>query len=168
MRAVHRQGRRQPRWHRDRFGALLPANLRLPRSSRASVVEALLVVVGYVQLSHGVRGSQAEACTHRAIRTEARGDPTGAVWASPFVVQRQVAMVLTVQTPLEISQLQILDKVVDMAVLVQQEVPDHKNSGVNSLPNFDSAASVPIEVRCCSSSTNSSASLSWRRGCSLR
>ena len=147
-----------------------------PTFVAASVVEALLVVVGYVQLSYGVRGSQAEA-----IRAGARGDPTGAhgpdsadargestvtFWTCPFVVQRQVAMVLTVQTPLEISQLQILDKVVDMPVVVQQEVPDHKKSGVNSLPNFDSAASVPIEVRCCSSSTNSSTSLSRRRGCS--
>ena len=67
-------------------------------------------------------------------------------------------MVLTAQTPLEISQFQILDKVVDMPILVQQEVPENKNSGVNSLPIFDSAASVPIEVRCCSSSTNPSAS----------
>ena len=32
-------------------------------------------------------------------------------------------MVLTVQTPLEISQLQILDKVVDIPVVVQQQVP---------------------------------------------
>ena len=48
----------------------------------------------------------------------------------------------------------------DMPVLVQQQVPDHKNSGVNNLPNFDSAASVPIEVRCCSPSARSPTSLS--------
>ena len=41
-------------------------------------MEALLVVVGCVQLSYGVSGSQVEASTHRAIRAEARGDPTGA------------------------------------------------------------------------------------------
>ena len=41
-------------------------------------------------------------------------------------------MVLTVVTPLEISQWQIFDKVVDMPVVVQQPVHDHKNSGVNS------------------------------------
>ena len=57
-------------------------------------------------------------------------------------MQRQVALVLTVQTPLEISHLQILDKVVDMPVLAQQEVHDHKNSGVNSRPNFDTADHV--------------------------
>ena len=65
----------------------------------------------------------------------------------PVVVQRQVAMVLTVQTPLEISQLQILDKVVDMPVVAQQQVPDHKNSGVNSLPNVDSARSPRCQSR---------------------
>ena len=71
-------------------------------------MEALLVV-GYVQLSYGVRGSQAEACTHRATGAhgpdgaDARGDSTVAFWTCPFVVQRQVAIVLTIQTPLEIS-----------------------------------------------------------------
>ena len=104
-------------------------------------MEALLVVVGYVQLSYGVRGSQAEACTHRAAHgpdcADASGDSTVSFWTCPFVVQRQVAMVLSILTPLEISQLQILDKVVDMPA-------DHKNSGVNSLPNFDIAASVAV------------------------
>ena len=49
----------------------------------------------------------------------------------PAVVQRQVSMVLTVQKVAmivqmlaEIPQLQILDKDVDMPVLVQQEVSD--------------------------------------------
>ena len=59
---------------RDSFGAPLPTFVAAP------VVEALLVVVEYVQppLSYGVRGSQSEACTHRAICAEARGVPTGA------------------------------------------------------------------------------------------
>ena len=79
VRAVHRQGRRQPRWHRDRFGGLLPANLRLPRSSRLPSWKLFLLLSGMSNpLSYGVRGSQSEACTHRAICVEARGDPTGA------------------------------------------------------------------------------------------
>ena len=46
VRAVHRQGRRQPRWHKDRFGALLPANLRLPRSSRLLSWKLFLLLSG--------------------------------------------------------------------------------------------------------------------------
>ena len=42
----------------------------------------------------------------------------------PVVVQRQVATVPTVLTPLETSQLQILDKVVDLPVVVQRQMPE--------------------------------------------
>ena len=53
-----------------------------------------------------------DSSTHRYLRSSSsRGDPTGAD----------------------------LGQVADLPVDLQQQVPDHKNSGVNSLPNFDSA-----------------------------
>ena len=67
-------------------------------------------------------------------RAEACGDSTVEVLGHASYWSRQMAMVLTVRTPLEILQLQFLDKVVDMPAVVQQQVHDYKNSGANCLP----------------------------------
>ena len=77
MRAVHRQGRRQLRWHRDSFGffpQICVSHVRRGfRRGRSSCCCRVCPT-----RSDGLRGSQSKACTHRAIRAEARGDPTGA------------------------------------------------------------------------------------------
>ena len=64
----------------------------------------------------------------------------------PVVVQRQMAMVLTVQTPTEIPLLQALYKVVCMPIVVQRQVPTvqavQKTVEVVEVPQFRSLSKL--------------------------
>ena len=103
-------------------------------------------------------------CNDRCHRAEALGDSTVAVLGHASCCSRQVAMVLIVQTPFEISQLQFFDKVVDMPFFFRTT----RTVASTVLPTSTAPTTlVPIEVRCCSPSARSPTSLSWRRGKSL-